>query len=156
MTDHAVIAEALFRKGYNCAQAVFCAFTDITGYELDTSARMASSFGGGLGRLRETCGVVSAAALVLGIVMGYDNPADYEAKKRHYALIRDYAERFRAKNESIRCRELLTLAGLSPESGGEPEQRSEEFYRKRPCLRLVCDSARILDEIISEQDGRSA
>ena len=154
MTDHAKIAEELFLKGYNCAQAVFCAFTDLTGYDIDASARMSSSFGGGLGRLRETCGVVSAAALVLGILWGYDDPADYEAKKRHYALIRDFAERFRTKNESIRCRELLTLAGLHPESGGEPEQRSEEFYRKRPCPRLVYDAARILDEIISEQDDR--
>ena len=83
MKDHAQAAKELFHQGYNCAQAVFCAFTDITGYDLDSSARMASSFGGGLGRLRETCGVVSAAALVLGITEGYDDPADYEAKKRH-------------------------------------------------------------------------
>ena len=127
MTNHAELAKQLFFKGYNCAQSVFCAFTDVTGYDIDTSARMASSFGAGLGRLRETCGVVSAAALVLGIVKGYDDPADYQAKKDHYALVREYADRFRAENASINCRELLTLAGLNPESGGEPEQRSEEF-----------------------------
>lgn len=148
MTDHARIAKELFFKGYNCAQSVFCAFTDVTGYDIDTSARMASSFGGGLGRLRETCGVVSAAALVLGIVKGYDDPADYEAKKQHYALVRMFADRFRAKNASINCRELLTLAGLNPESGGEPEQRTEEFYRKRPCPQLAYDAAQILDEMI--------
>ena len=112
---------------------------------------MASSFGGGLGRLRETCGVVSAAALVLGITEGYDDPADYEAKKRHYALVREFAERFRAENASINCRELLTRAGLKPESGGEPEQRSEEFYRRRPCPHLVYDAARILDEMIAQR-----
>ena len=151
MKDHAQAAGQLFLQGYNCAQAVFCAFTDVTGYDLDTSARMASSFGGGLGRLRETCRVVSAAALVLGITEGYDDPADYEAKKRHYALVRDFAERFRAENASINCRELLTRAGLQPESGGEPEQRSEEFYRKRPCPHLVCDAARILDEMIAQR-----
>ena len=151
MKDHAQAARQLFLEGYNCAQAVFCAFTDVTGYDLDTSARMASSFGGGMGRLRETCGVVSAAALVLGITEGYNDPADYEAKKRHYALVREFAERFRAENASISCRELLTLAGLQPESGGEPEQRNEEFYRKRPCPRLVCDAARILDEMMAEK-----
>ena len=101
-----------------------------------------------MGRLRETCGVVSAAALVLGIVKGYDDPADYQAKKDHYALVREYADRFRAENASINCRELLTLAGLNPESGGEPEQRSEEFYRKRPCPQLVYNAALILDEMI--------
>lgn len=148
MTNHAELAKQLFFKGYNCAQSVFCAFTDVTGYDIDTSARMASSFGAGLGRLRETCGVVSAAALVLGIVKGYDDPADYQAKKDHYALVREYADRFRAENASINCRELLTLAGLNPESGGEPEQRSEEFYRKRPCPQLVYNAALILDEMI--------
>ena len=148
MTDHAQLAKELFLKGYNCAQAVACAFCDITGCDIDSSARMASSFGGGLGRLRETCGVVSAAALVLGIVKGYDDPADCDAKKHHYALVREFAERFKAENASINCRELLTLAGLTPESGGEPEQRTEEFYRKRPCPRLVYDAARILDEML--------
>ena len=151
MKDHAQAAGQLFLQGYNCAQAVFCAFTDVTGYDLDASARMASSFGGGLGRLRETCGVVSAAALVLGITEGYDDPADYEAKKRHYALVRQFAERFRAENASINCRELLTRAGLKPESGGEPEQRSEAFYRRRPCPHLVYDAARILDEMIAQR-----
>jgi C_GCAxxG_C_C family probable redox protein len=150
MTNHAELAKQLFFKGYNCAQSVFCAFTDVTGYDIDTSARMASSFGAGLGRLRETCGVVSAAALVLGIVKGYDDPADYQGKKDHYALVREYADRFRAENASINCRELLTLAGLNPESGGEPEQRSEEFYRKRPCPQLVYNAALILDEMIQK------
>lgn len=150
MTNHAELAKQLFFKGYNCAQSVFCAFTDVTGYDIDTSARMASSFGAGLGRLRETCGVVSAAALVLGIVKGYDDPADYQVKKDHYALVREYADRFRAENASINCRELLTLAGLNPESGGEPEQRSEEFYRKRPCPQLVYNAALILDEMIQK------
>ncbi len=148
MTNHAEIAKQLFFKGYNCAQSVFCAFTDVTGYDTDTSARMASSFGGGLGRLRETCGAVNAAALILGIVKGYDDPDDYEAKKRHYALVREFADRFKEKNKSIICRELLMVASLNPESGGAPEQRSEEYYQKRPCPDLVYDAALILDEMI--------
>ncbi len=148
MTNHAEIAKQLFFKGYNCAQSVFCAFTDVTGYDVDTSARMASSFGGGLGRLRETCGAVNAAALILGIVKGYDDPDDYEAKKRHYALVREFADRFKEKNKSIICRELLMVASLNPESGGAPEQRSEEYYQKRPCPNLVYDAALILDEMI--------
>ena len=148
MTNHAEIAKQLFFKGYNCAQSVFCAFTDVTGYDIDTSARMASSFGGGLGRLRETCGAVNAAALILGIVKGYDDPDDYEAKKRHYALVREFADRFKEKNKSIICRELLMVASLNPESGGAPEQRSEEYYQKRPCPDLVYDAALILDEMI--------
>ena len=148
MTDYAALAKELFFRGYNCAQAVFCAFADVLGYDIDTCARMASSFGAGLGRLRETCGTVSAAALVLGILKGYDRPGDDEAKKRHYELVRAFVERFKAKNGSDNCFELLTLAGLQPEIGGTPEKRDEEFYRRRPCPRLVCDAARILDEML--------
>ena len=150
MKNHAETAEQLFKKGYNCAQSVLCAFSDATGYDLDASARMASSFGGGMGRLRQTCGAVSAAALVLGILKGYDDPADYEAKKRHYALVRDFAERFKEKNASINCGELLKQASLNARSGGDPDRRSEEYYRKRPCLQLVYDAALILDEMLKE------
>lgn len=146
--DHANLAKELFLKGYNCSQAVACAFSDLTGMDIDASARMASSFGGGIGRLRETCGVVSAAALVLGIVRGYDAPGDYEAKRRHYALVREFADRFKAAENSISCRELLTLAGLTVEVGNDPEQRREEFYQKRPCPRLVYEAARILEEML--------
>ena len=148
MTDHAEKARELFFKGYNCAQAVLCAFTDVTGYDLDTSARMASSFGGGLGRLRQTCGAVSGAALVLGIVKGYDDPSDYEAKRQHYALVRDFAERFKEKHESINCGELLKLAGLGSSAGGNPEKRSDEYYSKRPCPQMIYDAAKILDEML--------
>jgi len=146
MADHAQFARELFFEGYNCAQAVFCAFCDVTGLDRAEAARMASSFGGGLGRLREVCGTVSAAGLVLGIVKGYSDPKDYEAKKAHYALVRAFAERFKAETGSIVCRELL--AGVVEDSGGDPERRTEEYYRKRPCPQLVWLSAHILDDML--------
>jgi len=154
-TDHAKLAERLFREGYNCAQAVLCAFSDVTGIDRAASARMASSFGGGLGRLRETCGTVSAAALVLGIARGYDDPGDYEAKKRHYALVREFAARFREIHGGIVCRELLAGACLQHAAGGDPEPRGEAFYEKRPCPRLVADAARILEEMLEETPEES-
>ena len=147
--NHAERARQLFFEGYNCAQAVLCAFSDVTGYDMETSARMASSFGGGMGRLRQTCGAVSGAALVLGIVKGYDDPADNEAKKQHYALVREFAEKFKEKNGSINCGELLKMASLNARPGGQPEQRSKEYYQKRPCPELVYDAALILDEMLS-------
>ena len=152
MTDHAEKAREMFFKGYNCAQSIMCAFSDVTGYDLNTSARMASSFGGGMGRLRQTCGAVSGAALVLGIVKGYDDPTDYEAKKQHYVLVREFAERFKEKNVSINCGELLKLASVDPKAGGNPEKRSEEYYKKRPCPQLIYDAARILDEMLFPRD----
>lgn len=148
MVDHAELARELFFKGYNCAQAVFCAYCDLTGLDIDQAARMASSFGGGLGRLREVCGTVSAASLVLGMLKGYSDPTDFAAKKAHYALIQEFARRFQAQNGSIVCRELLRGVEVSP--GGTPEARTPEYYRKRPCPDLAFKSARILEEMLAE------
>ena len=148
MQDHSQRARELFLKGYNCSQAGFCAFCDVTGLELDAAARMASSFGGGLGRLREVCGTVSGAALVLGIVKGYSDPGDYEAKKAHYARIQEFARRFREENGSIVCRDLLSGVQVVP--GSVPEARTAEYYKKRPCPELAFKAARILDAMLSE------
>ena len=150
--DHAERARALFCQGYSCAQAVFCAFTDVTGLDLDTSARLASSFGGGLGRLREVCGTVSSAAMVLGMARGYSDPADNAAKKAHYERVRAFAGRFRAEEGSIICRELLTGARVDARAiqpGGDPEARSPEYYKKRPCPELVWRAAHLLDEMLT-------
>ncbi len=145
--NHAKEAERLFLEGYNCAQAVFCAFRDETGTDLDAAARLSSSFGGGMGRLREVCGTVSGALLALGALRGYADPRDPEAKKAHYALVQEYAKRFRERNGSIVCRELLKNVPVKP--GNTPEERTPEFYLRRPCLRLAGEAAEILDEMLA-------
>ena len=129
--DHGEKAEKLFKEGYNCAQSVLCAFEDVTGIERETAAKLASSFGGGLGRMREVCGAVSGAAMVLGLAKGYSDPEDFDAKKAHYALIQEFAARFKEQNGSIICRELLSGSGAS--SGFTPERRTDGYYQKRPC-----------------------
>ena len=151
--DHAELARTLFFEGYNCAQAVFCAFGDVTGLDRETAARLASSFGGGLGRLRETCGTVSAAAMVLGMAKGYSDPKSVEAKQAHYRLVRDFARRFREAEGSIVCRELLARSKVDPGQiapGGDPEARTPEYYKKRPCPELAWRAARILDAMLEE------
>ena len=85
--ERAAQAGALFDRGYNCAQSVACAFADLTGLPEENLAKMASSFGGGIGRLRETCGAVSGMALVLGMLAGYSDPGDSAAKSAHYARV---------------------------------------------------------------------
>ena len=103
--DHAEKARALFLEGYNCAQAVLCAFDDLTGLDRETSARLASSFGGGMGRMREVCGTVSGALLVLGILCGYADPGDRQAKTEHYHLVQEFARRFREMNRGTTRRQ---------------------------------------------------
>ena len=143
---HAQKAEALFYEGYNCAQSVLLAFEDVTGLDRKTAAMLSSSFGGGLGRMREVCGAVSGASMVLGILRGYDDPKAAEAKKAHYHLIQDFAGRFRQANGSIICRELLS--GVNIVEGRNPEARTESYYKKRPCPKLVFQAAEIVDDML--------
>ncbi|MCI8372207.1 MAG: C_GCAxxG_C_C family protein [Lachnospiraceae bacterium] len=144
MKDYEAIAKDLFKEGYNCSQAVLLAFAEECGLDEKTAAAVASSFGGGMGRLREVCGTVSGMFLAAGILYGYTEPKDYEGKKEHYARIQELAHTFKEKNGSIICRELLGLkdASLSP----VPEKRTDEYYKKRPCMELAGCAAGILSE----------
>lgn len=148
MKNHGEIAEKLFREGYNCAQAVLIAFSDETGLDQETAARVASSFGGGLARMREVCGAVSGAAMVLGMLKGYADPTDPTAKKAHYHLVQEFARRYKELNGSIICRELLK--GVDTVKGSDPEARTDAYYRKRPCPALIHQAADILDEMLSK------
>ena len=147
--DHAERAKELFLGGYNCSQAVLLAFDDVTNLDEKTAAALASSFGGGMGRMREVCGAVSGALMVLGLAKGYTSPKDNEMKKEHYALVQEFAKRFKAENGSIICRELLE--GVKTTAGGAPEERTQTYYKKRPCPELVWEAARITEELLEEK-----
>lgn len=139
---------ALFEDGYNCAQSVFLAFEDLHGIERHTAATLSSSFGGGMGRLREVCGAVSGMFMTVGILYGYDDPKAKEEKADHYARIQELARDFEKENGSIVCRELL---GLSVKREVPvPEARTAEYYKKRPCKELVGYAAEILEQYIAE------
>ncbi len=145
----------LFKEGYGCAQAVLLAFSDVTGLSDEQAAAIASSFGGGMGRMREVCGAVSGMFMAAGLLFGYSDPKDHAAKAEHYRLIRELAGAFREANGSIICRELLTGHVseniLNPEA--PPEKRTEEYYKKRPCPALVGDAAEILERcLLSKND----
>lgn len=138
-------AAKLFVDGYNCAQAVALAFCDLTGLDETMTAKMASSFGGGMGRMREVCGAVSGMLLVAGILYGYTEDVG-TAKKEHYALVQELAGRFRDRVGSIICRDILK----NPPSDPVPSPRTEEYYAQRPCVRMVYLAASILEEYITE------
>ena len=144
--DHAMYAMDLFLEGYNCAQAVAVAFCDVTGLEKDFAAKMSSSFGGGMGRLREVCGAVSGMFMVLGLLYGYDTPGDDVQKKAHYTHIQELAAKFKEEHQTIVCRERLK----NPPSDPNPSPRTAEYYAKRPCARFVYAAAKLMDEFIAE------
>lgn len=149
MEDMGARAEELFRQGYNCAQAVFMAFAPSLGLEDDVAARLSSSFGGGMGRMREVCGAVSGMLMVLGMKYGYDDPSANDEKRAHYARVQQLANEFKNENGSIICRELLGLVPTSPVTP-EAEARTPAFYRKRPCAELVRMAAELTQKYIEE------
>ena len=141
-------AEALFLEGYNCAQAVVIAFEDLHGLDRETVAKLSSSFGGGMARLREVCGSVSGMFMVAGLLYGYDDPKAKEEKAEHYARIQKLAADFTTENGSIVCRELLGLTEKKQEP--TPEERTAEYYKKRPCKTIIGRAAEIMDNYIKE------
>ena len=144
--NHIERAVELFVEGYNCAQAVAAAFGDLTGLDEKTAARMASCFGGGMGRMREVCGAVSGMLMVAGVLYGYDDPKATKEKRELYAQVQAMAGQFREELGSIVCRDLLK----NPPSDPNPTPRTEQFYKDRPCARMVATAARIMDEFIQE------
>ena len=144
--NHGSYAEELFTNGYNCAQAVAISYCDLTGLTPELTAKLSSSFGGGMGRLREVCGAVSGMFMVAGILYGYSDPTSPEDKKNHYALIQELAAAFKKKTGTIICRELLD----SPAADPNPTPRTPEFYKERPCAYFVRLAAEILEEYIAK------
>ena len=132
-----------FKSGYNCAQSVFLAFAEDFGFDKETALKLSSSFGGGMGRLREVCGAVSSMFAIAGLKYGYTSPNDDEAKAKHYELIQALAEKFKSKYRTIICRELLDL----PEGADSPipSKRTEEYYQTRPCEAFIRYASEIIE-----------
>lgn len=142
-----------FYGGYNCAQAVFSTYADLFGIDKETALNLTNSMGGGISRLREVCGTVSAMALLCGLAEGKVNPGDLKAREIVYQKTRNLAERFEEENGSIICRELLGKLGR--EKSAMPSERTPEYYKKRPCARFVASAAKIIEEELLAEGGAS-
>lgn len=148
MKDYSNIAVSNFKQGYNCAQAVFLTFAQECGLDKETALRLSSSFGGGMGRLREVCGAVSAMFAIAGLKKGYTSPNDDVVKQAHYELVQQLAENFKSEFGTIICRELLEL----PEGTDSPtpSKRTEEYYANRPCEDFIRKAAQIIEKSLLE------
>lgn len=142
------LARTAFKEGYNCAQSIMVAFHDILGMDQTQAVRLSSSFGGGMGRMREVCGAVSGIFMAAGMIYGYDSPEDYEGKKELYGRIQELAAQFKEETGSIICRELLGLEGM--DRSPVPSKRTEEYYKHRTCEDKVGLAARLLEEYMKE------
>lgn len=149
-SEHAV---ELFKQGYNCSQSVFAAFADLYGMDTETALRVSASFGGGMGRMREVCGAVSGMFLVAGLETGTAEGRDAAGKKHNYEVVQQLAEEFKKKNNTIICRELLGL-DQKKFTDTTPEGRTQEYYKKRPCVELVRDSAEIIEDFLEKNSDK--
>ncbi|MBR7100160.1 MAG: C_GCAxxG_C_C family protein [Clostridia bacterium] len=144
------IAKSYFLQGYNCAQAVLLAFEDAIGLDRDALLKLTLPFGGGMGRLRLTCGAVSGMVMALGLITGTSELSG-SAKNQQYVFVQELVKRFQNLNGSIICGELLTGKGIEAQTLPNAEKRSEGYYKKRPCADLCYDAAQILEEFLKEK-----
>jgi C_GCAxxG_C_C family probable redox protein len=147
--SHAEKAKELFKQGYNCSQSVLGAFCEELGMDFETAMKISSSFGGGMGRMREVCGTVSGMFMAAGLMYGPSNNDNPSEKGEHYKRIQELAKRFKDMNGSIICRELLQ--GVETSTSPTPSERTETYYKKRPCVDLVGDAAEIFEKYLEEQ-----
>ena len=145
------IAKQNFMNGYNCSQAVLLAFCEDFGLEKETALKISEPFGGGMGRMREVCGTVTGMFMVIGLAMGNSDAKDGSTKKNVYKSVQELAAKFKEDNGSIICRELLGFQKNNKESY-VPSERTNEYYKKRPCPELCKYAADILEEYLKKEN----
>ena len=144
------IAVQNFESGYNCAQSVFLAYSDVFELNLDMAKKMSVSFGGGVGRMREICGTVSAMAMLAGLKYPVLDQQDQKARAKNSAMVQKMSDLFKEKHDTIICRSLLPAAEAS-QTAPEPSARTAEYYAKRPCSKYVEDAARIAGRMLKNE-----
>ena len=139
--DQAVVC---FNNGFNCSQAVFSTYAESLGLDPATALKIACGFGAGMGFTGETCGAVTGAFMLIGLKYGKFKPEDNQAKEKTYALVQEFAKRFRELHGSLKCKELLPYDISVP---GEADKAKAEGLYTTVCPKLVRSAAEIVEEI---------
>jgi len=143
--DKADLAVATFKEGFSCSQAVFSACSASLGLDRELALKIAGAFGGGMGRMGETCGAVTGAFMAIGLKYGKAQAKDDQAREKTYELVREFVKRFKARRGSIVCKELLGYDISTPEGA---KIVREQKISANLCPQLVRDAVEILDEIL--------
>ena len=143
-------AVELFKEGYNCSQSVVAVFADMYGFTHQQALKMSASFGGGIGRMRQTCGAACGLFLLAGLETGCTEGKNKDGKEANYKLVQELAEEFRKRNGSLMCNQLLGLDKNAP-TPATPEARTAEYYKKRPCVKMVEEAAKIWIEYLANK-----
>ena len=138
-------AVKFFKGNFNCAQSVFSTFAPELGLPRETAWKIATPFGGGLSHMRDVCGAVAGALMVIGLKYGMSVEEDSQAKERSYALSQEFASRFKKRNESINCHDLI---GYDLGNSEEYETAKKEEVFEKVCTTFVRDAVEILQDIL--------
>ena len=138
-----------FKEGYNCSQAVVLAFKDLLTIDANELCKVASPFGGGISRMRETCGAVTGMVLVLGNLIGYSTPEMGEKKHELYKNTQEILKIFENRYGSLTCRKLLNLTVHHDDP--KPSERDHSFFLNRPCPELIGGAAEILEHYLKSK-----
>ncbi len=144
-------ASEAFSRGFNCAQAVFSAYSTDLGIEKESALKIAANFGGGMAGLQEVCGAVTGAFMVIGSAYGSPDIGDEAAKKRSYETAREFDSQFRASHGTILCRELL---GIDLNTDAGQKEFHEGNLLNTVCAACVRDAAEIVEQLVSERPPR--
>ena len=138
-------AVSCFEEGFSCSQAVFSTYGPQLGLDRERALKIAGTFGGGMGRMGETCGAVTGAFMVIGLKYGNSKVEDNPSKEKAYSLVREFVDRFQSRNGTIVCRELLGCELSTPEAR---ELAQEKNLFATICPKLVQDAAEIIEKIL--------
>lgn len=150
-------AVELFKEGYSCSQSVAGAYSCYYNADKEIILRIAASFGAGIGRMRETCGAACGMFILAGLECGSTDPKDTAAKGANYQVVQDLAAEFKKENGSLICAELLGLRQMKEEAkemtSPTPQERTAEYYKKRPCVEMVKSAARIYGKYLLHKEN---
>ena len=136
-------AQSLFDEGYACLQSVLLAFADHFELDKTTAKRISSTFGGGMGRLRETCGAVTGGFMVLGLAFGNEIPNDMDTKLNSYKKVRELNKMVIDVHGTSNCRQLLI-------KHASEQQVNDRQHHKLICRKVVSDTVGLVYDILKE------
>ena len=149
--DRVQKAKELFKSGYNCSQSVVGAFADAFGFDYNMAMKMAEGMGGGMGRMRLTCGAVSGMAMLAGMKYSCAKAGDIKTRTKIYEKVREMSKDFKDKHGSIICSELLG-SSMPADNGAAPEARTAQYYKNRPCVECIGDCAAIVQKRLLDEE----
>lgn len=141
-------AAAFHKEGFNCCQSVFSVFAPTLGLPLENALKVASAFGGGIGGMGEACGAFTGILMALGLKYGFSTLEDKQAKDKMNRIARDAAEKFRAANGSILCRELLGCIPATPEGKAYIKEKK---LSETICAEAIRSAVQIASEMLGEK-----